>query len=200
MITTISALFVHPQGPYINLLGDCWTETRDARRYAGPNPVIAHPPCARWSRFWRADGSDKPGHDDGCFASALESVRRWGGIIEHPEASYAWHAFSLGVPTVGCWSGVLLDARYPVWTTCVAQRNYGHDVRKLTWLLFVGRHPKPLDWSTPRPQHIYIHQPRRCQGGKSPPVQTQSAMDRQLTPRPFALMLIDLVRSGCLQD
>jgi hypothetical protein len=76
----IAALFVATGGAYFGLGGvDPWDEKRDARLYAGPHPVVAHPPCARWGRFWSTDGSTRPGADDGCFASALDSVRRWGG-------------------------------------------------------------------------------------------------------------------------
>ena len=46
---TVAALYVEANGPYAGLEGvDCWPESRDARRYAGPNPVVAHPPCNRW--------------------------------------------------------------------------------------------------------------------------------------------------------
>ncbi len=46
------ALFVDgsPSGIYPTLLGaeHCWDEKRDARTYAGPGPVVAHPPCNLW--------------------------------------------------------------------------------------------------------------------------------------------------------
>jgi hypothetical protein len=66
---------------------------RDASRlYAGPHPVVAHPPCQRWGKLWagqplwiKRTGIRKiKGDDDGCFASALAAVRKWGGILEHP--------------------------------------------------------------------------------------------------------------------
>ena len=77
-------------------------EKRDARRYAGPYPVVAHPPCARWGRYWGGAPTTWPrlklGDDNGCFAAALDSVRRWGGVLEHPEGSHAWRHFELNIP------------------------------------------------------------------------------------------------------
>ena len=49
----IAALYVQSNGVYADLAGvDPWYEARDARTYAGPWPVVAHPPCARWGRYW----------------------------------------------------------------------------------------------------------------------------------------------------
>jgi hypothetical protein len=48
---TIAALYVDPNGAYVNLPGvEVWDEARDARTYAGPWPVVAHPPCNKWER------------------------------------------------------------------------------------------------------------------------------------------------------
>lgn len=45
----IAALFVERRGAYFGIPGvDPWDVTRDARAYAGPWPVVAHPPCQRW--------------------------------------------------------------------------------------------------------------------------------------------------------
>ena len=50
---TIAALYVETGGWYFNLPGvDPWDEALDARAYPGPHPVVAHPPCQRWGRFW----------------------------------------------------------------------------------------------------------------------------------------------------
>ena len=52
-LLAVSALFVQTDGAYFGLPHvDPWDEKRDARKYAGPNPVVAHPPCQRWGRFW----------------------------------------------------------------------------------------------------------------------------------------------------
>jgi hypothetical protein len=57
----IAALYVQTGGCYSGLDGvDLWDEARDARGYAGPWPVVAHPPCERWGRYWH--GSPRKPH------------------------------------------------------------------------------------------------------------------------------------------
>jgi len=135
----VAALYVQTGGCYFGLAGvDPWDQSRDARIYAGPWPVVAHPPCERWGRMWFGSPS-KPdpekyrlGDDGGCFAAALASVRLWGGVLEHPEASRAWAAHGLiSPPHTGGW--VVADW-LGGWTCCVEQGHYGHAGRKRTWL------------------------------------------------------------------
>lgn len=90
----IAALYVETGGCYFGLPGvDPWDVTRDARNYAGQHPVVAHPPCQRWGRFWhgstRKPHQFKLGDDGGCFAAALAAVRKFGGVLEHPADSHA---------------------------------------------------------------------------------------------------------------
>lgn len=115
----IAALFVAKGGCYYGLPDvDPWDKERDARLYAGPWPVVAHPPCERWGRYWHGGPSVKirktKGDDGGCFAAALAAVRRWGGVLEHPEASAAWRAFGLNTPAK--WGGWVVADFEGGWT------------------------------------------------------------------------------------
>lgn len=136
----VAALYVEPDGAYIGIPGvDPWDEARDARKYQGPHPVVAHPPCQRWGRFWHGSTAKphqfKKGDDDGCFKSALASIREHGGVIEHPCDSHAWAAFGLKKPPR---SGGWVEAGDGLWTCCVYQGHYGHFSGKPTWLLASG--------------------------------------------------------------
>jgi hypothetical protein len=129
----ISALFVETNGIYFNdPIIDPWDIIRNAMNYAGPLPVIAHPPCKRWGRYWSGGPSAKTrrnlGDDSNAFAHSLWCVRTFGGVIEHPEASHAWKWFGLNRPVLGEWK--MADEFYG-WTTCVAQGNYGHKAREV---------------------------------------------------------------------
>lgn len=148
-VSHVVALFVNPRGPYPKRLGTefCWDELRDARRYHGPWPVIAHPPCSRWCRLAglvEARWGHKKGDDGGCFASALAAVRAFGGVLEHPAYSAAWAAHGLSRPPTG---GGWVDAGDGVGTTCyVEQGRYGHPAKKATWLYAVRVALPELRW------------------------------------------------------
>ena len=148
---TIAALFVESDGVYAGLLDvDAWDVARDARTYNGHGPVVAHPPCERWGRYWSGGPSAKTrralGDDGGCFAAALASVRRCGGVLEHPEASHAWRTFGLIAPPK---SGGWIPAGDGIgWTCCVERGHYGHAARKATWLYAVRTDRPELVWGS----------------------------------------------------
>lgn len=143
----VAALFVQPDGVYANLPHvDVWDEGRDARLYDGPYPVVAHPPCARWSRlagFTEHRFGLKRGDDGGCFEAALRAVRTYGGVLEHPAYSSAWAAFDLPRPYWhGGWS-LALDGSASCY---VEQGRYGLPVKKATWLYACGVDLPELRW------------------------------------------------------
>lgn len=152
---TVQALFVDTKsGPYPALLGSdaCWDETRDARNYTGSSPVILHPPCARWSSLARINHvrwGTPVAEDGGLFAWALTTLRRCGGVLEHPAQSIAWKTFNLPKPRHGAWT---TDGEF--WSCEVHQVAYGHSARKKTWLLYKGASPPmEMNWSSPEPTH-----------------------------------------------
>ena len=144
----IAALFVERNGAYFNLPDvDPWDEARDARKYAGPWPVVAHPPCSRWCRLAglvEARWGHRRGEDEGCFASALANVRRCGGVLEHPAYSAAWAAFSLPRPSRhGGW----VRGACGGYACHVEQGRYGHPAKKATYLYVSGVSDLPeLRW------------------------------------------------------
>lgn len=145
----IAALFVDPRGCYADLDGvDLWDQARDAREYAGPWPVVAHPPCTRWCRLAglvEARWGHKKGDDGGCFESALASVRRFGGVLEHPAYTDAWAAFGIPAPeSNGGWQRDVWGG----WTCHVEQGRYGHVAKKATWLYAVGCELPELRWGS----------------------------------------------------
>lgn len=196
----IAALYVMPRGPYVGLPdADPWTEDRDARQYAGPHPVVAHPPCKHWGRFrWKAKGDE-----GGCFRAALRAVRSYGGVLEHPAHSKAWPAFGLTRPLRVRWTPcgeMIVNAAGPLhyadaWVCEVERGSYGHLDPKATWLYAVlplGVQPPELRWGpsgAPRvvtPSRAGIGTPGR--GGLS-------RNQREATPPEFRDVLLSIARS-----
>ncbi len=202
----IAALFVEAGGAYSGLPHvDPWPEARDARLYAGPHPVVAHPPCARWSRMHGFVDHVYPGRftrgaDGGCFAAALAAVRRWGGVLEHPEGSHAWAAFGLNRPArAGGWVCADWDGG---WTCCVEQGAYGHRARKATWLYARGVELPSLRWGRTPGEFIwtsfleYNTDKGRRRAVRTGACQRLSKRQRAATPPEFRDLLIGMAATA----
>ena len=196
----VAALFVAPRGPYTHVEAvEVWPESRDARTYSGPWPVVAHPPCARWTAYtFFARGGIKQhraiGDDGGCFEAALAAVRTWGGVLEHPRYSRAWAAFGIQrPPRGGGWHRLVCGG----WTCEVWQGRYGGRVPKPTWLYYAspaGVPPAPLDWAVATEREAMFstfHRNDRRSG-----LTLMSKEQRSRTPDRFRDVLIALARGA----
>lgn len=202
-MNTVAALYVQKGGVYYGVSGvEPWGMDRDARTYAGPYPVVAHPPCARWGRYWSGGpshhGKFKLGDDKGCFAASLESVRRWGGVIEHPEGSHAWAMFGLNAPPRR--GGRIVADFQGGWTSCVEQGWYGHRARKKTWLYAHSVELSSLNWGAAPGRFVrlddgYNTADERRKAVKRGAAELLSHREREATPVPFRDLLIGIARS-----
>lgn len=193
MTPTVAALFVQRGGVYWDRPDvDAWDEKRDARRYHGDLPIIAHPPCARWCRlakFVESQGGGAVGDDHGTFAAALAAVRRCGGVLEHPAWSMAWAAHGLAAPTARGWHRDIDGG----WSCEVSQAAYGHRARKLTWLYYVGTNPPPaMRWEKPQPDGVVSGMRNNCGRPLTARVWQKEA---SATPPEFAEVLLAMARN-----
>ena len=199
----IAALFVETDGCYFGLPGvDPWDRERDARRYQGPHPVVAHPPCERWGRYWGGAPAQMPrltqGDDGGCFAAALHAVRIFGGVLEHPEGSHAWRWFQLTTPPRG--GGWVKADWLGGWTCCVEQGYYGHRARKATWLYATQVDLPSLRWGSAPGDFVRLKdgfhsKEERARAIKTGACQRLSKRQRAATPDEFRDVLLSIARS-----
>lgn len=191
----IAALFVQTGGVYFGRANvDPWDLPRDARRYAGPHPVVAHPPCAAWGRYAKPTPESTArgplfGYDHGCFKAALDAVEAYGGVLEHPRDSGAWACGGVvgsrnALPVPGP-VGWVRNLYRPGWSCLVEQGHYGHVAQKPTWLYYVGEEPPPLTWGPSVVDPI-------GSGARRGNLESLSKRERAATPAPFADLLINL--------
>lgn len=185
----VAVLYVDPRGPYPQLVREWYDEARDARTYAGPWPVVAHPPCGPWGRLshlcTRQDSTHGP--------IAFELVRRWGGVLEQP----AWsRMFAACAAPPGQLGRVSLPDRWGGVTIEVNQCDWGHVARKPTWLYLIGIREVGMLPERREPTHWVSggrSATRKGYGGRRPAhILACSAEQRRRTPIDFARWLVDL--------
>jgi hypothetical protein len=180
----VAVLFCCDQSSYKLVAGaEVWDKKRDARRYAGKLPVVAHPPCRTWGNL-RTVATKAPAEENALGPWAIEQVRRCGGVLEHPAGSTLF-------ATCGC--GKAGDAG---WILEVDQWHWGHACAKPTKLYIVGCRPEDIP-----PQPFRAGEPDRCitQGhgirrGHPKFKSRVTQWEREATPPAFARWLIAIAR------
>ena len=192
-MTQVAVLFARADSIYKSLPGcDVFDIERDARTYDGPWPVVAHPPCRAWGRLRHFA---KPRDDEKALAIwAVDLVRRWGGVLEHPAASTLWAACSLPAP--GRFDAV------GGFTVGIHQHWFGHRATKPTLLYIVGLTPSDLPEMPMRlgeGTHVISQDCRRKDGSRIPKGDPRkrpecTKPEREHTPPTLAAWLVELAR------
>lgn len=132
---SVAVLFARQDSIYKSLPGcDVWDIERDARKWPGGAPIVAHPPCRAWGRL-RSFAKPRAGERE-LALWAVDQIRLHGGVLEHPAGSLLWQEKPLPEPGERDeWGG---------WTLVVSQWWWGHRAEKATRLYIVGCEPSEL--------------------------------------------------------
>lgn len=179
---TVAVLFARADSVYKTLPGcDVWDIERDALRWQGGAPVVAHPPCRAWGRL-RQFAQPRDGEKE-LALWAVDQVRRFGGVLEHPEGSTLWPA--AGLPAVG------KRDEFGGWTLGIHQHEFGHRAEKATLLYIVGCLPACLPAMPLRLEEV-THCIRPTKSYPRKPSVTKA--EREHTPHALAEWLIEVAR------
>lgn len=134
---TVAVLFARSDSIYKTIEGcDVWDQERDALKWAGGAPVIAHPPCKLWGGLRAFAKSDNPELERSFGTWSIDQVREFGGVLEHPARSTLWKG-RLPRPSEG-------RDKHGGYTVPIAQWWFGHRAEKWTWLYICGIEPTRL--------------------------------------------------------
>ena len=180
----VAVLFARRDSIYKELGCDVWDIDRDARKWPGGVPCVAHPPCRAWGNF--AWNSHHTPEEKALGPWAVEQVRKWGGVLEHPRGSKLWKAASLPRPENG-------EDQFGGYTIVANQFLWGHKALKPTWLYICGTRDLP-----PIPQRGIGSAPTHyvSDGGKGggKHLKFLSKKSREKTPVSMAHWLVEVAR------
>jgi len=134
---TVAVLFARRDSVYKTLPDvDVWDEDRDALKWTGGYPVVAHPPCRLWASLRHKSKADPSEKDLARFA--VKVVRRDGGVLEHPQQSTLW--LESGIQWRKSYGDFLVDCYdlWGGWYLPLHQHWFGHRAAKPTGLYIVG--------------------------------------------------------------
>jgi len=186
-VTAVAALFVRSDSVYKTMPGvDCYDAERNALTWPGGCPVVAHPPCRTWGTLKAWVKSAPPGEHE-LATWAIEQVRRWGGVLEHPRGSSLFGE-------CGCGG---FDDESGGWLLDVDQFHWGHKARKATRLYIVGtRDIPPIPKREGQPTHNLsrLSRSKENRQNKGPHLPELSGKAREASPPEFAKWLVEIAR------
>lgn len=172
-----SVLFVREDSIYMEMGLDCWPASRDARNYAGSNPIIAHPPCRAWGRLKAF--SQHPEEEKELARIAVRLIRENGGVLEHPRSSALWADMELPLAGFDDFGG---------WSLSVNQSWWGHRAEKKTLLYICGIKPADIP-----PYPVRLDVPTHVVSSSSMSRGREiTKAEREATPLDFAKWLVSL--------
>lgn len=181
MTQPVAVLFARRDSIY-KTLPDCdvYDIDRDARNFAGWQPIVAHPPCRGWGRLRQFSHATLDEKRLGIWA--VDQIRLWGGVLEHPAESTLFAHCRMPKP------GEFTD-RFGGYTVAIEQFHWGHRAEKATWLYIVGCHPSRLPVIPRR-----AGRPTHCiRPTKSyPRLPSVTKPEREHTPPALAAWLVEL--------
>lgn len=166
----IAALFTRKNSPYLALGCDCYDYERNALTWQGGAPAVFHPPCRSWGQLAHM-AKPRPGERE-LALWAMQKVRQFGGVLEHPINSRLWSVSGcLGWGVRDEFGGVLVP---------LYQSSFGHRAPKATCLYMVGIQVPEIP--QPRPTETTVE--RMCRA------------EREATPFELAQWLVDLAKTA----
>lgn len=177
---TISVLFARVDSNYKSIPGcDVWDADRDALNWPGGGPVIAHPPCRAWGVLKHL-AKPKPNERD-LALFAIEMVRKWGGVLEHPSGSELWK--TMRIPDAD-----LFGDEYGGYTVKIDQYDFGHVANKPTRLYVCGCELRELPIMPPKKRG----KAQKSITGQVPGTARCTQREREYTPPELAAWMVDL--------
>lgn len=110
---------------------ELWDKGKDAIKFMGGMPAVAHPPCRLWGKLKGmtklSTPEEKAERNLGrhCVRMVLEN----GGVVEHPAGSDLFADMALPAGGYANEKGFTLE---------FTQRIFGHSMLKPTWIFFAG--------------------------------------------------------------
>ena len=183
-----AVLFARSDSIYKTMDCDVWDAERDALKWPGGQPVVAHPPCGPWSSLRMT--CKMPATVKALAVWAVAQVRQFGGVLEHPVLSTLFKELSLP-------NNVEPDS-FGGWTYIAPQKWWGHKAEKLTRFYIVGIKPSQLPdvpFDLKQASHVVTTNHRHWKlSGKKCPRPELNQVDREATPPDLAKWLLETAR------
>lgn len=179
---TVAVLFARSDSIYKSIPGcDVWDIERDALNWPGgvsARGASSLPELGTPSPVRKAARGEKE-----LALWAVNQVRKFGGVLEHPEGSTLWIAAALPAP------GKQDD--FGGWTVPIHQHSFGHRAEKSTLLYIVGCNPRNLPAMPLRMDEV-THCIRPTKSYPRKPSVTKA--EREHTPPLLAEWLVSVAR------